>query len=545
MMARVALTTFTLPPGDVYPGTPHVYQVYVPTTNDHAQPAPFMIFLDGPWIFVDRMQTPAILDRLIAAGDLPPLIGIFVDPGVLPVLSEATQQPRINRHVEYDSITDRFARFLLDELIPAVGQDYPLSADPNDRGLAGISSGAVAAFVAARERPDQFRRVLSCIGTFVDMRGANVVPSWIRKTEPKTLRVFLQETVDDHDIVYGSWPLGNQSMAATLAFAQYDHTLIVGPGGHDLEHATSILPDALRWLWRDYPASIAAATSGPIFAHLLYPDQPWQQVGGSYASAVHPAANKAGDVFFADPVHNRISMTTADGSVAVFTESAGGVSAVTFGPDDRLYAVQPARRRIVSYGAAGDEATVAVDIDAYDLVVTAAGVIYATDPVRRAIVAIDAEGRQRTVYDGGEIAAPTALALSPDQAFLTVLDAQHTIGWSFPLARDGSLGNGQPFFRMEWSDQGNLGGVEGMAVDTLGELYIPTALGITVSTQSGRSREIIASPEPGPEPVSAVAFGGPARDWLYATQNGTLFRRRIKRQGAVPWEPVKPPMPQL
>jgi gluconolactonase len=236
------LSSSTLAPGAVYPGTPHDYQVYVPAQLDPAQPSPYMVFLDGPWIFVDRMRTPAILDQLIATGDLPPLIGIFVDPGVLPVPSEDMQQPRVNRHVEYDAITGRFAQFLLEELLPAVAREYSLSPDPNDRGLAGISSSAVAAFVAAWERPDQFRRVLSCIGTFVDMLGADVLPFWIRKTEPKPLRVFLQETTGDHDIVYGSWPLGNQSMAAALAFAHYDHEFVVGPGGHDLEHATAILP---------------------------------------------------------------------------------------------------------------------------------------------------------------------------------------------------------------------------------------------------------------------------------------------------------------
>jgi gluconolactonase len=537
------LKGFTLEPGEIYPGVPHNCQVYVPTRYVAETPSPYMVFLDGIWLFLEQLHVSAVLDELIAHGDVPPLIGIFVDPGVLPVVSDETQQNRVNRHFEYDAITGRFAGFLVAELIPRVGREYNLSQDPNEHGVAGISSSAVAAFMAAWERPEHFRRVLGCIGTFVDMLGANVLPSWIRKTEPKPLRVFLQETTGDQNSIHGSWPLQNEAMRSALEFARYDHALVVGGGGHDLEHATAILPDALRWLWREYPRPITPPTAGPIFDTILYPDQGWQQVGDTYTCASNPAADKQGNVFFADPTSSRIYTTVADGSVAVFKEGAVGAKALKFGPDGRLYAIQPSLRRVVSYGAAGDEDLVAENLDARDLALTAAGAIYVTDPVRKTIVMIDAARQRSTVYRGGEIAAPTALAISPDQAFLDVMDAESKFGWSFQISPDGALINGEPLFRMEWSEEVNLRGVEAIAVDTSGELYTPTAMGIALSTQTGRNREIIRKPEWGT--ISSVGFGGPQRDWLYVTENGKLFRRHIRRTGAVVWEPTKPPMPKL
>lgn len=158
-------------------------------------------------------------------------------------------------------------------------------------------------------------------------------------------------------------------------------------------------------------------------------------------------------------------------------------------------------------------------------------------------MAIGADGTRRTVWDGDGMGAPTQMALSPDQAFLAVLDRDSHWAWSFQVMPDGSLGNGQPFFRIDGGEQFVPGAVQGIAVDTLGELYVPTPLGITVLTASGRSRQFIAASAVGP--VAAIAIGGVERDWLYATREGSLYMRRIRRRGAVPWERMTPPAPQL
>jgi gluconolactonase len=184
------VTKHVLAAGVFYPGTPHNYAVYVPAQYDAKKPTAFMVFLDGSGYLGDGIRVPVVLDNLIAKHEVPPMIGIFVDPGVLPTVS-AEVQNRFERVFEYDSLSDRYSRFLLEELIPAVAKEYNLSANPDDRGIAGTSTGAVGAFMAAWNRPDQFHRVLSFIGTYVAMKGADQLPALVRKTEPKPIRIFM------------------------------------------------------------------------------------------------------------------------------------------------------------------------------------------------------------------------------------------------------------------------------------------------------------------------------------------------------------------
>ena len=250
-----AVTKFTLDPGKFYPGTPHNYSIYVPAQYDAAKPAPFMIFLDGSGRLSNNERVPVVFDNLIAKRDLPPLIGIFVDPGTLPALSDQAQN-RFERVFEYDSLSDRYSRFLLEELIPEVAKKYNLSKDPNHHALAGVSTGAVGAFMAAWNRPDQFHRVLSFIGTYVAMKGADALPALIRKTEPKPIRIFLQDGKNDHVIptqpygtfYAGSWPINNQVMFEAFESAGYDAKLVLGDEGHNMKQGAAIMPDALRWL---------------------------------------------------------------------------------------------------------------------------------------------------------------------------------------------------------------------------------------------------------------------------------------------------------
>ena len=136
------LTKYKLAPGKIYPGTPHDYAIYVPAQYDANKPTPVMIYLDGSGSLGDGVRVPVVFDNLIAKGELPPLIGIFIDPGVLPVANEATQMNRFNRINEYDSLDERFSRFLVEELIPEVAKKYNLSKDPNDRAIVRTSAPA-------------------------------------------------------------------------------------------------------------------------------------------------------------------------------------------------------------------------------------------------------------------------------------------------------------------------------------------------------------------------------------------------------------------
>jgi len=236
----------------VYPGVERGVQVYVPARYDASRPACLIVFQDGKGYLGAETNARVVLDNLIHARQIPVTIAVFVEPGEtgpgLPIYGGQG-----NRSVEYDSPDDAYVRFLVDELLPVALHGLSVSADPRDRALCGISSSAQCAFAAAWHRPDQFSKVISHIGSFVDIRGGHAWPDLVRKTPPKPLRVYLQDGAADLDIVYGHWFHANQQMAAALAYADYDHRFVVGTGGHSIKHGGALLPDALRWLWRDHP----------------------------------------------------------------------------------------------------------------------------------------------------------------------------------------------------------------------------------------------------------------------------------------------------
>src|SRR5947207_11079717 len=240
----------------VFPGTERDYWVYVPRQYDAAKPACVMVFQDGGG-YVNtntngQWRVPTVFDNLIAKKEMPVSLGILLKPGEVPP-AEPGQKPRSNRSFEYDSLGDQYARFLLEEILPEVGKKYNLTKDPDGRAICGISSGGICAWTVAWERPDEFRRVLSHVGSFTNIRGGNVYPSLIRKTEKKPIRVFLQDGEKDLDNLHGNWPLANQEMAAALKVMGYDYKFEFGAEGHNAKHGAAILPDSLRWLWRDYP----------------------------------------------------------------------------------------------------------------------------------------------------------------------------------------------------------------------------------------------------------------------------------------------------
>jgi enterochelin esterase family protein len=199
-----------------------------------------------------RWRVPIVFDNLIARGDLPPIIAIFLNPGHDPSKGEPKSPWAVsNRSFEYDSLGDRYARFLTEEILPEVGKTYALTNDPEKRAICGASSGGICAFTVAWEHPEQFRKVLSTIGSFVNLRGGHAYPSLIRKTERKPLRVFLQDSSGDLDNPFGNWPLANQQMNAALSYMKYDVKFDFVEGyGHNSNRGGSIFPEAVKWLWR-------------------------------------------------------------------------------------------------------------------------------------------------------------------------------------------------------------------------------------------------------------------------------------------------------
>lgn len=238
----------------VFPGTERDYWVYVPAQYDPKTPACVMVFQDGgnyqnP---TGQFRVPVVLDNLIHRKELPVVVGVFINPGVVPS-ANGQGQGRSNRSFEYDTPSPQYATFLEKEILPAVGKEYNLRQDAAGRGIGGISSGGICAFNAAWERPDLFSKVLSHVGSFTNIQGGDVYPGMIRKTERKPIRVWLQDGSNDLDNLHGSWPLANLQMAAALKFMRYDFRFDFGDGGHNGKHGGATLPDALRWLWRDVP----------------------------------------------------------------------------------------------------------------------------------------------------------------------------------------------------------------------------------------------------------------------------------------------------
>jgi enterochelin esterase family protein len=242
------------PPGAIYPDLEHAYTRYVPARYDGSRDAGLLVFQDGARYLGPECDAATVLDNLIAAGDMPPTVAVFAEPGArgpgLPVYGGHD-----NRSIEYDRLGDDYARFLLEELLPHATQDLRITSDPAHRAICGLSSGGTCAFNVAWERPQAFGAVISHCGSFVDLRGGHLLAPAVRAAPRRTLRVFLQTGANDLDIRFGNWRLANQVLASALAYRGYDHQLVVGEGGHSLAHGGAIFPDTLRWLYRDWRAS--------------------------------------------------------------------------------------------------------------------------------------------------------------------------------------------------------------------------------------------------------------------------------------------------
>ena len=527
------------------------YWVYVPKQYDPAKPACLYVNQDGI-----QYNAPEVFDELIATGG-----DARHDRRVRHARPRARRPPtaaldRFNRSYEYDGLGDDYARFLLDELLPEVetktasdGRPIRLSKDGNDRAIGGSSSGAIAAFTAAWERPDAFRRVFSAIGTYVGLRGGNDYPDPDPQVSSRSRSASSSRTArNDLNIYGGDWWMANQEMERALTFAGYEVDHAWGDGGHNGKHATEIFPDAMRWLWKDWPEprqgrrGLAAAPGDPHPRRGL--------AARRRGLPVHRRPGRRtpkGEVFFNDVPDSKTYKVGLDGKVerrSSTTRSAPTArrSAPTAGSTPSPPGTEQVarlrrrrqRRRSSPTGFRGN-----------DLVVRHDGSIYVTNPSRdprraRARSGTSAREGEKKVVDTG-LKFSNGVTLSPDQSLLYVADSRTPLGLQLPdparrLARVQAevLPPPRPRHRRRQPAP-----TACASTATAGSTS-PPAWASRSATRPGRVNCIIPTPN---GRVSNLCFGGEDFDILFATCGDRVYRRKVKVRGARPADadPSSPP----
>lgn len=532
----------------IFPGTTRDYWIYVPVQYNPDHPACVYVNQDGI-----QWNAPTVFDNLISSKEIPITIGIFITPGIVKTTDPENALNRFNRSLEYDGLGDAYARFLLNEILPEVekqhtrdGKPIRLSRSGNDRAIGGSSSGAVCAFTVSWERPAEFSKVFSAIGTYVGLRGAERYPTLIRKYEPKPIKIFLQDGSNDLNIYAGDWWMANQTMERALIFSGYSVHHEWGEGQHNGKMGNSIFPAAMRWLWKDWPLEIkAGATKNQMLSDILIPGEEWQLVGEHYKFTEGAAVNEKGEAFFQDIPNSKTYEVSLDGKLTELNLNAKRASGTSFGPDGRRYTIAGATNQVIAYDAAGNETIIADSIPGNDIVVASNGNVYVTSPdgtEKPSKLYLIRPGRKKEVVDEG-LKFANGLVLSPDQTQLYVTESATHWVWIYQIQPDGKLFFKQHYGWLHVRDQDENAWSDGLRCDTAGRVYVTSRIGIQVLDQAGRVNAII--PIPAGQP-SNLCFAGKNFDILYLTAGDKVYRRKLRTRGANNFEkPYKTVAPRL
>jgi gluconolactonase len=517
---------FDMKDSKIFPGTSRTITVYIPAAYQGNKPACVYVGLDGL-----GFNATTVFDNLIAQHAMPVTIAIGISSGTVES-SNPPDNPRFDRSFEFDSRSDRLARFVMEEVLPEV-EHYPtaeglpikLSRNPDDRAIGGGSTGAIAAFTVAWERPDAFHRVFSAIGTYVGMRGGEQYYVLVRKTEPKPLRIFMEDGVHDEwpgGPEMGDWWMSNQTMNRALEFAGYDVRHVWGAGTHNGSHADSVFPDAMRWLWRDYPAPLQAGTPGnPVLASILLPGEGWKVAAENCGVVGKLAANSQGQVFSQVGASGNPSLCGSMPSATVFAFGANGL----------LY------RARAEGGIRVGSKPIAAGLRIRNLVVRNNSDIYALTQ-KNELWLIRAHGGNVRLDQG--LKGASGLALSPDGLWLFVSQSLSRAGISYRVQLDGTIDARAPFYDFSvpaWEDDS---GAAGIGMDKEGRAYVATRMGVQVFDRNGRVAAIL--PLPGNVAATGICFGGHDFDTLYVAGGGKVYQHKLHVVGAPPWAaPAKLP----
>ncbi len=524
---RGRLEAFTPPPSRIFPGTVRDCWIYVPAQYDPATPACVLVVQDGAEHLKPerRWHIPTVLDNLIHRGEIPVTIGVFINPGTIPAAVPGARA-RDNRSFEYDSRGDAYARFLLEEILPEVSRRYRLRTEAGSRCLMGGSSGALCAFNAAWERPREFGRVLSIVGSYTALRGAHELPPLVRITEPKPLRIFLQSGANDLRVFAGDWWTANLEMRSALEYAGYEVEHVWAEhAGHDEFHGSMVFPAALRWIWRNHPAPISAGVnSRQPLQRFLCPEAGWQLVPGEHARAAAMAADAQGRVYFADPESGVIFQVGMDGAAVRWAEAGPGVAGLAAGPEGVIFAARPEARCVVALAPDGGVSRVLDGVGAVGVEASATDLLYVTEPDQRRLWRRDPAGRWSAQETAGF--PPWGVRLAVDQGRLVVTSAESSEAQVYTVRGDGSLADGAPYFRLHRLP-GAAGSEAGsLATGRAGWTLFATAPGLQLGTAGGLIAGLISPPE-GTRAVG-VAVGGAHGNELYVSTGRQVFRRRIR-----------------
>lgn len=567
----------------LFPGTQREYQIYLPAGFDKTKPAAFMVFQDGV-----IYQAPVVFDNLIAKKDIPPMVGIFIKPGVVPAANDKAL-PRFNRSYEYDSITPTYSQFLLDEFLPAIEKKHgiQLSTDPNHAAISGNSSGGICAFMVAWHRPDRFRRVFTGVGTYVGIHGADQLPVLVRKFEPKPLRVFLQSGTGDNNLYCGDWWMANQMMERSLTWAGYDVNHAWGEGGHNAKHASQIFPDVLRWLWREWQTNIEIKANAKAESKW----KGYEVVGaGEWQGVLHDPKKSESE----EPSLLSEMAACADGTVYVRKLSTekdavlfsrldvsggkaetkallkGDLAGFKAGPNNFLrlfiHAQHPSKAAkivdVTSSGKVEREIAFGDKGNKYDVPYTrhggmccdSSGRLYFAGGNDALIGRVDMDGSYHYLHGStlhSEVLGSSggSICLSPDQSLLYVTGYHGRIDCLHLRSEPPLFEHAQHFYLTE-NPYGLMFPVEvrAMCVDANGWLYVATSLGVQVCDQAGRVNFII----PTPDQPKDVCFGGKDLSELFVACEDKnyrthIYKRPTKAHGIVSGQiaPIKPPLPKL
>ena len=496
---------FTLSDSQLYPGTQREILVYVPQQYDGTKPACLLVCMDG--ILYDATT---VMDNLIASGEMPVTIGVFVNPGV--VYDEDGEVVRYNRCKEFDSTDDTFSQFIENEVLAKVegmktpsGKAIILSKDANDRAITGASSGGIAAFSVAWNRPDLYSRVYTTVGTFVAMRGGNNYSNIVRKTEPKPLRIYMQDGwYDVWNPIFGEWFEHNLLMESAFNFAGYEMFHHWNRGNHSIKYGTLAFPDAMRWLWKGYPAKVQKGWSNNgMLQDILLENEDWREV-------LLPATVE-GELFAAQDT----SAVYASHAYIYKVSAAGGVEQVgSLKSGERLMGEQLIAKGNSLYK---NGVKVADGLSGLKAVQALA------DGKYLALCNAKSKGNVLTVNVGCR-----ALAVAPDYRFCVTGEenTHHLI--STVIDKTGKMLYSEPFYYLHDLSNSTLNPSGSMAFDVKGNLYVATEMGVQVADHNGRVRAILSLPA---GRVHSLAFSG---NYLFVRCGEKVFVRKMKAEGHLP-----------